>query len=148
MSVDNINSLEEQLSPTAYLGKGMAWPPRPDPATGDFRKAEAEESIQDCLMHLISTSLGEITPLQDFGTRIDELLFAVGSESFVQSVAASITDAIELHERRVKVMRIDPKITASGPSSTKTITIDIRYRIIATGKIDNITVLPPGQGNS
>ena len=147
MSVDNINSIEEQLSPTAYLGKGLAWPPRPDPATGDFQRADAEDSISDCLMHLVTTSLGEITPIQDFGTRVDELLFAIGARAFVQSVAASIKDAVDLHERRVKIIRTSPSISTNS-SGTKTVTIDLRYRIIATGKIDNIVILPPGQGNS
>lgn len=148
MSVDNINSFEDQLSPTAYLGNGMAWPPRPDPATGDFAKADAEQSISDCLMHLITTSLGEITPLQNFGTRVDDLLFATASSGFVQSVGASIEEAIDLHERRVKVIQITPRVTANAGTSTQTVTIDIRYRIIATGKIDNINVHPPGQGTS
>ena len=148
MSVDNINSLDEQLSPTAYLAKGMAWPPREDPTTGDFARAEAEESISDCLMHLITTSLGEITPIQNFGTRVDDLLFSVGTSAFVQAVGASIEDAIELHERRVKVIKITPSVQVNSASSTQTVTIDIRYRIIATGKIGNITVFPPGQGTS
>lgn len=148
MSVDNINSFAEQLSPTAYLAKGMAWPPRPDPATGDFAKAEAEESISDCLMHLITTSLGEITPIQDFGTRVDDLLFATGTSGFVQAVGASIEEAIKLHERRVTVIQITPSVGSNVGTSTQTVTINIRYRIIATGKIDNIVVHPPGQGIS
>lgn len=146
-SVDNISSLEEQLAPTAYLGKGMAWPPRPDPQTGDFKKAEAEDSISQCLMHLISTSLGEISPMQDYGTRVDELLFAVGVGSFVQAVASSIMEAIELHERRVRVLEITPTL-ADNSAGTKTVTISIQYRVVATGNIDNIVVRPPGQGNA
>lgn len=146
-SVDNIASIEEQLSPTAYLGKGLAWPPREDPTTGDFQKSDAEESISDCLLHLISTSLGEIVPLQNFGTRLDELLFSIGAGSFVQAVASSIQDAIALHERRVRVMQITPQI-GTAPSGTKTVTISLRYRIIATGRIKSIVTQPPGQGNS
>ena len=148
MSIDNIVPLEERLSPSAYLRKGLAWPPREDPATGDFKRADAEESISDCLLHLISTSLGEITPMQNFGTRVDELLFGVGAGSFVQSVAASITDAITLHEKRVRVIRITPTLSGN-PVGTKTVTMSIRYRIIATGKeVEDVVVQPPGQGNS
>lgn len=147
MSVDNISSLAEQLSPTSFLGKGMAWPPREDPATGDFKRAEAEESISDCLLHLITTSLGEIGPLQNVGTDLDQLLFGPGTGAFVQSVAASITTAINLHEKRVKVLEIRPEFGTS-PHGTKTTTINVRYRIIATGKIDNIVAQPPGQGST
>lgn len=147
MSVDNIAPFEERLSPSAYLRKGLAWPPREDPATGDFKRADAEESISDCLMHLISTSLGEITPMQDFGTRVDELLFGVGHGSFVQAVGASINDAIELHEHRVRVVRITPTV-APNDKGTRTATISIRYRIIATGQEFETTIVPPGQGNS
>jgi len=146
MSVDNINSLAEQITPSSFLGKGLAWPPREDPTTGDFKRAEAEESISDCLMHLISTSLGEITPMQDFGTRVDELLFGIGTGSFVQAVASSIEDAVDLHEKRVTITRITPAISTS-PVGTKIATITVRYRIIATGReIENVIVLPPGQG--
>ena len=148
MSVDNITSISEQITPLSYLGKGLAWPPREDPTTGDFRKAEAEVSISDCLQHLISTALGEITPMQDFGTRADELLFGVGAGSFVQAVATSITEAIARHERRVRVTKITPAISGN-PAGTKTATISIRYRIVATGQeVENVVVLPLGQGTS
>lgn len=135
MTVDTLSA--EVISPTAYLGKGLAWPPREDPATGDFMRAEAERSIGDCVLSLITTAIGEMSPLPEFGTRKDELLFGTGSASFVQAIASSIEDAITKFENRVRYVKTEHQIVERG--ATRSVQLTILYRIISTGELTRLT---------
>lgn len=146
MTVDNVFGVRDVLTPTSYLGKGMAWPPRKDPATGDFAKADGEVSISDCLLHLITTVIGEISPMMTYGTRVDELLFSEGDDSLVQEVALSIRDAIRVHEQRVTVIDMPYEIR-NVTKSSRLVELSIRYRIVATGQIETrLVTFPPGGG--
>ncbi len=133
MSVDNLFSIRDIQSPKAYLGKGMAWPPQEDPVTGDFKKAEQEESVSVCLRHLLETYIGEYPILREFGTRLEDLLFSDGSGAVMEAVAASVKEAIVRFEKRVDFINVSFKVEGNK-AGTRTAFMEIRYRIRATGR--------------
>lgn len=135
MSVDSLFSIREVKSPKAYLGKGMSWPPSEDPGTGDLRRAEAEESVSVCILHLIETWIGEYPVLRDFGSRAEELLFSVGTRSAVEAVGASIRDGLKKFEKRVDFVNVNPKVELND-KGTRTAFLEVRYRIRATGRLE------------
>lgn len=143
MSVDNVQGIRDVLTPESRLGKGISWPPREDPTTGDFARSEAEASISDCLIHLLTTVVGELSPMTNFGTRLDELLFSAGEEGLIQDVLESVRDAIRLHEKRITVIDLGYTLRPVT-TSTSAIEIDLTYRIVATGAVQTfIQRLPP-----
>lgn len=124
----------EPDQPGAFLGKGMAWPPREDPNTGDFAKAVDEESISDGLLFLIRTTLGEIPSIEDFGTLADRILFETDVVAGAAVIINSIETAIRTHEPRVFVLGVT--MNSKGESrNLRSALINVRYRVRATGQI-------------
>jgi phage baseplate assembly protein W len=140
MSVDNLISRRDVQSPKAYLGKGMAWPPLENPGTGDFQRAEAEESVSDCVRHLICTWIGEYPVLRDFGSRVEELLFSTGTRAAMEAVASSVRDGLVKYEKRVDLVNVTPRIETND-KGTMTAFLEVRYRIRATGRVET-NVIP------
>lgn len=134
MSVDNLLSLRDIKSPKAYLGKGMSWPPSEDPNTGDFKRAEAEESVAVCIRHLIETWIGEYPVLRDFGSRAEDLLFSVGTRAALEAVGSSIRDGLVKFEKRVDFVNLNSNIQTND-KGTRTAHLEVRYRIRATGRV-------------
>jgi len=134
MSVDNIQGIQDVLTPESYLGMGMGWPPREDPATGDLQRAQGEVSVSECLVHLLTTVLGELAHMVTFGTRIDELIGSQGDDTFVQDVMAQMRRAIAANERRITVLSLTYKIRLVT-SSNRAVEMQLVYRIVETGKV-------------
>lgn len=123
--------------PGSALGKGMAWPPREDPATGDFMRAEGEESIKDCLLNLITTTFGELPLLEVMGTRIERLLFSNDYEGLLELFRLEIREAVKRHEKRVTL--VDTRFVVENQSRNKVgIRCRITYRVRSTGQTDNL----------
>lgn len=143
MSVDNNLGIRDILTPNSYLGKGMAWPPREDPKTGDFERAEAEVSVSDGIQHLFATTLGEISPLTTFGSRLDELLFDGSDEPFIAEILQSLRRSLESLDNRITVIDLS-YVLGAATTSSRTLTISMRYRIVASGKVETfVQRLPP-----
>lgn len=135
MSVDNLFSIRDIQAPRAYLGKGMAWPPQEDPVTGDFKRAEQEESVTVCIRHLLETYIGEYPVLREFGTRLEDILFSDGSGAVVEAVATSVKEAIIRFEKRIDFVNASFKVETNNVG-TRTAFMEIRYRIRATGRTE------------
>ena len=61
----------------AFLGRGFAFPPRIDPATGQFVMAENEEDIRQSIYIILMTRTKERAMLPVFGCAVHEYLFDV-----------------------------------------------------------------------
>lgn len=143
MSVDNIEGIQDVLTPDSFMGKGLAWPPREDLATGDFAKAEGEKSISECLMHLLTTVLGELSPMVTFGTQLDELIGSQGDTSFIEDILSSLRRSIAQNDNRLTVIDISYQLR-NVTTSSRAIEIELIYRIVQTGKlVTHIFALPP-----
>ncbi len=121
------DQLFDPESPDEYLGKGLYWPPEEDPNTGDFRKAEGEESVERGMFYLIGTRYGEAVLDEARGTRAEEVLFS-NEFDLADVVSISIKQAIQTYERRAALLGISGMRTGE-----RAIGYVIRYRIKATG---------------
>lgn len=145
MSVDNLFSIRDIQRENSYLGKGMAWPPQEDPVTGDFKRAEQEESVTVCIRHLLHTYVGEYPVLRAFGSRLQDILFSIGTGAVLESVATSVKEAITTFEKRVDFVNVSFEIK-SNDKGTRTAFMEVRYRIKATGAIDTNVLTVEEQG--
>jgi phage baseplate assembly protein W len=146
MSVDNLVSIRDIQEDKAYLGKGMSWPPEEDPTTGDFKKAEAEASISVCIRHLLETYIGSYPVLREFGTRLDELLFSIGTGAVGEAIATSLKDGLTRFEKRVDFVNSSIKVETND-KGTRTAFIKVRYRVRATGRVEtNVFTVDPDKG--
>ena len=135
MSVDNVVSVRDIRSPLAYLGKGMYWPPQEDPVTGDFKKANLEESVRVCVLHIIETYVGSYPVLREFGTLVEALLFEVQAGAGIDAIASSVKDGLTRFERRVEFVNVNLRVEPNS-SGTQSAFMEVRYRVVATGRVE------------
>lgn len=124
--------------PGSLLGKGMGWPPREDPSTGDFVRVADEVSISESILHLIHTIPGVVPGWEAMGTQVEELLFENATASdfsaHAEIVGESIVEAIRAYEQRVYVLKA--KFTAQRVANNRTACFGrITYRVRATGQV-------------
>ena len=120
-----------------FLGTGWAFPVLPD-STGGLRYACDEASIQDCLLALLQTAVGERVMRPDFGTTAPTLVFAPGSPANLRLLETSITDAIQAYEPRVEVASV---VAEPAPGQENQVVVLVTYRIRRTNTKANL-VLP------
>jgi phage baseplate assembly protein W len=115
----------------SLLGRGLAFPLRRDPITGDFATADEERNIESCLHQLIITMVGERQDAR-IGTVVPELPFE-SSDVVPDLGEPSIRAAIEMHEPRVEFLAasVTPEVSSRDTTGLR---IAIRYRVRATGK--------------
>lgn len=123
--------------PGSLLGKGMGWPPREDPLTGDFVRVEDETSISESILHLIHLTPGVVPGNELMGTQVEDLLFRAPSRDFqdlAELVGESIVQAIRNYEGRVYVL--GSTFTARRAQHGRTaVFARITYRVRATGEV-------------
>jgi hypothetical protein len=117
-----------------FLGVGWAFPVLPDP-TGGLRYATGEASIQDCLLVLLQTAVGERVMRPDFGTTAPSLVFAPGSPANLRMLESSISDAIYAYEPRVQ---LDSVVAEPTPGEQNQVVVSVNYRIRRTNTKANL----------
>ena len=117
-----------------FLGTGWAFPVLPDPA-GGLRYATGEASIQDCLLVLLQTAVGERVMRPDFGTTTPSLVFAPGSPANLRTLESSISDAIYAYEPRVQ---LDSVVAEPTPGEENQVIVSVTYRIRRTNTKANL----------
>jgi uncharacterized protein len=118
----------------SFLGTGWAFPVLPDPA-GGLGYATGEQSIQDCLLVLLQTAVGERVMRPDFGTTAPTLVFAPGSPANLRMLESSISDAILNYEPRVE---LDSVVAEPAPGQENQVIVSVTYRIRRTNTKANL----------
>ena len=91
----------------AFLGRGFAFPPRIDPATGQFVMAENEEDIRQSIYIILMTRKKERAMLPDFGCAVHEYLFDVPDSAFAVRISHEVEDALTKYEPRIRNVKVD-----------------------------------------
>src|SRR5947209_20260940 len=84
----------------AILGKGWAFPMRPDVA-GRLAYSDADDNVEQSLMVLLMTALGERVMRPSFGCGAADLVFAPGSQSSLGLLETAVREAVRDWEPRV-----------------------------------------------
>lgn len=118
----------------SFLGKGWAFPIKPDPA-GRLPYTAGEQKIRQSIWLILSTAPGERQMLPEFGCGIHDLLFQSNTANLRGSVQERVQDALLRWEPRIDV--IDVRVQ-TPPDSRNELLIDITYRIRANNALHNL----------
>jgi len=115
-----------------FLGEGVSFPFRID----NYKKVKSsqyEKSIEESIIIILSTKLGERLMRPDFGCRIHELLFAPNTIDTHNLAIFYVTEALQQWEHRIILNDID----VSAHSDTS-IDIRLNYQIEGSNSLYNM----------
>ena len=119
----------------SFLGQGWAFPPGFSLSTGTSVLVREDEDIQQSLIILLSTRLGERIMRPQYGCILHHVVFEKADKSTITFLRDSIESAILYHEPRIKVLEIRTSFEAD---QSERIFIDIVYLIRATNTRSNL----------
>ena len=121
---------------TEFLGVGWRFPVmKLEPDMSRFALAKYEESIQQAIRIILSTSKGERVMRPDFGCGIHELVFAPNSASTRGLAEHHVREALLNWEPRIKVLEVEA--SPAGPQE-EAIILTVSYRVRATDNRFNL----------
>lgn len=100
---------------------------------GELKKSSNEDSIEESIIIILSTKIGERMMREDFGCRIHELLFAPNTITTHNLMIYYITEALKKWENRILLKNVS--VVESGESS---VDIDIEYQVRDTNSFYNL----------
>jgi Bacteriophage baseplate protein W len=115
------------------LGRGWRFPIQPD-GLGRLRYSQAEQSIEEAIWLILSTSPGERVMLPDFGCGLQDLVFRPSDE--VREVAGTLVrEALTRWEPRIDVIDAD---ASSEPGEPNLVLIRVTYRVLSSNAVNNL----------
>ena len=117
-----------------FLGRGMAFPPEIDPATGRFKMSEGEQSVRESIWIILMTQTTERFLRPNFGTEIASYVFMDTSLTALTMMRRELADRLLAQEPRID----DVNIEMDTEERKGYIMFNIDYRIAATGSRDNL----------
>lgn len=118
-----------------FLGRGFAFPPRIDSATGQFVMAESEEDIRQSIYIILMTRMKERAMLPDFGCNLHEYIFEVPDSDFEVQIGSEIREALMRYEPRIINVEVE---VDSQRISNGVIYLNIQYTVRATNNPNNL----------
>ena len=112
----------------SFLGRGWTFPPTFSKYKQSVEMLEGEEDIMSSLRILVSTSLGERAMRSKYGTRVADMIFEPFDNSQAAILKADITDAIYLHEPRIRPVKVEVEVD----DLEGRVEIQVEFRIVAT----------------
>lgn len=100
-----ISRARSQPSEDAFLGSGLAFPVRTN-VQGELQLSAYGANIDDCILLILKTSLGERLYRPDFGSRLSELMFAPLNTQTLLLIRLYIEEALEKWEPRIDLISI------------------------------------------
>jgi phage baseplate assembly protein W len=119
----------------SFLGRGWAFPPGFSPQSKTALTVSEDEDIQQSLIILLSTRLGERVMQPLFGCNLHSMTFEKADKSTITFLRDDIEAAILYHEPRIKLVDIQIRPAAD---LDERIFIDIIYVVRATNTRSNL----------
>lgn len=119
----------------SFLGKGWAFPPGFSMKTKTALIVEEDDDIQQSLIILLSTQLGERIMQPRFGCNLQHIIFEKTDKTVITYLRDTIETAIIYHEPRIllKEVTVTNEIDPDGK-----ITLNISYMIRTTNTRSNL----------
>lgn len=99
--------MEQKNNDKNFLGIGWSFPPTFLPNLGGVLSTSGQEDIQASLEILLSTALGERVMLPNYGSQMDDLVFAPLDTATQTLIVDRIRNAILYHESRISTEQIE-----------------------------------------
>ena len=112
------------------VGRGWAFPPKPDGRGGLALAADTNE-LEQAITIILGTGLGQRVMRPDFGCKIHDLAFAPINTHTLGLVQRYVEEAIGWWEPRVDLVEVQVETDASMRAVGKLL-IHLRYRIKGT----------------
>lgn len=119
---------------TSFLGTGWRFPITTD-KKGRIQMASAEESIQQSIWSIISTSPGERVMRPAFGCGIHDLVFGVNNAGLAGQVSEAVREALTVWEPRIDVLDVN---AVADPANPNLLLIEINYEVRSTNSRFNL----------
>ena len=119
-------------SKNSFLGKGWAFPPAFNKATGTVEMVADEEDIRQSLHILLSTSLGERVMQPDYGCNLNDYVFEGLNNTTIGYIKERVANSILYYEPRIVVESIDVTSAGSVDNLEGRFLIDISFSIPGT----------------
>ena len=110
------------------VGSGWTFPPRID-AQGGISLTNDRTEIDQAILIILSTSLGQRVMRPTFGCRLDELVFAPNDQQTAARARRYVEEAIGMWEPRIRVVSVD---VGPDPNDASRLLIEVEYKLNAT----------------
>jgi phage baseplate assembly protein W len=117
-----------------FLGSGMKFPPKINPATGRFEVASGAESVKESIYLILMTQKTERWIRPEFGSSLMNYTFMDTNTTMLNMMAREIASDLMTQEPRIS--DVDIKIDAQAKPGC--LLIYIGYQIRETNVIDNL----------
>ncbi|MCR5594704.1 MAG: GPW/gp25 family protein [Lachnospiraceae bacterium] len=117
-----------------FLGTGMAFPPRIDPATGRFVTSSGSQSVKESIYLILMTQVTERFTRPYFGTETSSYVFMDLNLTELTIMKRELTESIMSQEPRVSRINIETEMREQQGY----IMINIDYELAQTNQRDNL----------
>jgi hypothetical protein len=118
----------------AFLGRGLRFPIDVD-ASGLLQLAGAEDKVRDSVLLILGTVQGERQMRPDFGSRIQEQVFAALRPSTFSRIAFHVQEALIQWEPRIEVQSVRAR---ADESEDGVVLVSVDYTVRATNTRFNL----------
>lgn len=123
------------MAETDFLGNGLGFPVRCDPATGRMHEAPEEEDIRQAIAIILSTKRGERVMRPEFGCDIYNYAFGTMDYTTFRLMENAVTEAIIRWEPRIRNLEVRAELAEDEDGL---VMIHIAYHVRSTNNRFNI----------
>jgi phage baseplate assembly protein W len=110
------------------VGSGWSFPPRID-AQGGISLTNDRNEIDQAILIILSTSLGQRVMRPTFGCRLHELVFAPNDQRTAAQARRYVEEAIGMWEPRIRIVSVN---VGPDPNADNRLLIEVEYQLKAT----------------
>lgn len=110
------------------IGRGWAFPPDID-AQGGLALTSERSEIEQAILIILTTSLGQRVMRPEFGCRLQELVFAPNDNQTAAQARRFVEEALGRWEPRIEVINVEAR---PDPDDGSRLLIEIAYEVKAT----------------
>ena len=118
----------------SFLGVGWKFPVDLDRRRG-IAMSQFEENIEESILVILGTSLGERLMRPDFGCAVHDLVFAPNNSNTHGLVIYYVTEALNKWEPRIQALKVDCDV---DPKALNKVDTKVEYQVIATNNVYNL----------
>ncbi len=117
-----------------FLGVGWKFPIQVDRRRG-IAMSRHEDSIEESIMIILGTALGERVMRPDFGCAIYDLIFAPNNPNTHGLIIYYVEEALRSWEPRIQALSVDCEV---DPEDDARVDVKVEYQVIATNNVYNL----------
>ncbi|MGB5759501.1 MAG: GPW/gp25 family protein [Acidimicrobiales bacterium] len=117
-----------------FLGTGWRFPILPDRG-GGLGYVSGQANVEQSLLVLLQTTIGERVMRPGFGTELAPIVFAPGSRQNLSRMENSVREAVRDHEPRVELEEVRAEL---DPQDETRAVVSVRYRVRQSNTRSNL----------